>query len=302
MTRLSPRHPRYRSLVTRAHLAEESRRGVVAPEGLIAQGRGEAFDYFLGERTTASARRAERIAAHWLLAARRPVVSVNGNVAALAAPLIAQLADAVPTLLVEVNLFHRSPERVRMIADRLRDAGVRGILGLRPTARIPGLPSDRALVDADGIARCDVCLVPLEDGDRTAALRRLGKRVISIDLNPMSRTSVTSDLPIVDELSRALSEIARFARSRPRGVRAGKFPAVDAPTLLAAARRTMARGLTQAGRPPSGGSSGRSGARPPRGSAGRSRRTRRRSDRRRRSPPRSPRRPGPERRSPSGSR
>jgi 4-phosphopantoate---beta-alanine ligase len=263
MTRLSPRHPRYASLVTRAGLAEASRQGIVVPEGLIAHGRGEAFDYFLGERTTTSARQAERAAAVWLLAARRPVVSVNGNVSALAAPLVARLAAAVPLLLVEVNLFHRSQERAGAIADQLRAVGIRGVLGERPTARIPGLPSDRALVDARGIAKADVCLVPLEDGDRTAALRRLGQRVIAIDLNPMSRTSLTADLPIVDELRRALAEIARVAESAPRHIRPGRFPPVDRAALLASARRAMARGLTRAARPPSGGSSGRSAGRSP---------------------------------------
>ncbi|MGA8303531.1 MAG: hypothetical protein WB873_07565, partial [Thermoplasmata archaeon] len=71
--RLSPRHPRYRSLVVRARLSKQARLGVVALEGLIAHGRGEAFDYLLGERTTPSARRATRAAAQWLRAARHPV-------------------------------------------------------------------------------------------------------------------------------------------------------------------------------------------------------------------------------------
>src|SRR5271170_199963 len=192
--RLSPRHPRYRSLVVRTLLAEAARTGLVVPEGLIAHGRGEAFDYLLGERTSASARRAERVAAQWLRAARRPVLSVNGNVAALAADGVARLQKALPTLGVEVNLFHRSPHRVDLVAHALRDAGVKELLGVRPTARIPGLPSDRAHVDRRGIFVADVCLVPLEDGDRTEALRALGKRVISIDLNPLSRTSRSADL------------------------------------------------------------------------------------------------------------
>lgn len=187
--RISPRHPRAESLRTRAHLAQEMREGVVAPEGLIAHGRGEAFDYLLGERSSASARRAERAAAAWLLAARRPVVSVNGNVAALAAQPLARLVRALPRLRVEVNLFHRTPARAARVASRLRAAGIRTVLGVHPTARIPKLPSDRALVDREGIAQADVCLIPLEDGDRTEALRALGIRVISIDLNPLSRTS-----------------------------------------------------------------------------------------------------------------
>ncbi len=246
MTRLSPRHPRYASLRTRRDLADASRTGLVALEGLIAHGRGEAFDYFLGERTIPSARVAEGAAAVWLLAARHPVLSVNGNVAALAAPAVARLARAVPHLQVEVNLFHRTPARARAVGGLLRAAGVRTVLGERPTARIPGLSSDRARVDARGIARADVCLVPLEDGDRTEALQRLGKRIISIDLNPLSRTSVAADLPIVDELRRALAEIARAAeRTRLRAV-PGRFPRFGRAAALAAARRAMVVGLTKA--------------------------------------------------------
>lgn len=241
MTRLSPQHPRYASLLRRARLAEAARTGVVVPEGLIAQGRGEAFDYFLGERTTPSARRAERAAADWICRARHPVLSVNGNVAVLAAAEIAALVDAVPHLAVEVNLFHRTPARARAIARRLRAAGVPRVLGVRPTARIPGLPSDRARVDARGIARADVCLIPLEDGDRAEALRRLGKTVIAIDLNPMSRTALAADLPIIDDVTRALREIARAVRV-PRGRSLAPPRAAD---LLAAARREMTRGLAR---------------------------------------------------------
>ncbi|MCI4325266.1 MAG: phosphopantothenate/pantothenate synthetase [Thermoplasmata archaeon] len=270
MTRLSPRHPRYRSLRTRAHLGALARTGVVAPEGLIAHGRGEAFDYFLGERTTASARRAIRAAAVWLANADHPVVSVNGNVAALAAPAVARLQRARPGLSVEVNLFHRTPGRARRIATLLRSAGVLDVLGVVPNSRIPGLPSDRARVDRRGILVADVCLVPLEDGDRTEALRAMGKHVISIDLNPLSRTSETADLPIVDELTRALEGLAaELGRSRRRTV--GEFPPFDARGALRAARRTMARRLTSVGaRPPT---APRSARRPSAGTPRRSRRT-----------------------------
>jgi 4-phosphopantoate---beta-alanine ligase len=115
-------HPRYRSLVTRERLAECARKGVVAMEGLTAHGRGEAFDYLIGERTTASAFIAEKTAAAMLLAARRPVISVNGNTAALAAGEIADLQKASGAL-VEVNLFHRTEARVAMIEKILTDAG-----------------------------------------------------------------------------------------------------------------------------------------------------------------------------------
>jgi 4-phosphopantoate---beta-alanine ligase len=250
--RLSPRHPRYRSLVVRARLAELSRRGLVVPEGLIAHGRGEAFDYLLGERTIPSARRATRVAAEWLRAARRPVVSVNGNVAALAADEIARLQRGLPSLGVEVNLFHRTLPRAQRVARALHAAGVRSVLGVRPSARIPGLPSDRAYVDRRGIRVADVCLVPLEDGDRTEALRALGKRVISIDLNPLSRTSRFADLPIVDELVRTLGNLnhdLRLARRRPTP---GAFAPFDAAAALREALATIDRRLTREGaaRPP----------------------------------------------------
>jgi 4-phosphopantoate---beta-alanine ligase len=267
MTRLSPQHPRYRSLRVRAALADSLRRGVVVPEGLIAHGRGEAFDYLLGERTTPSARAAERTAAQWLLAARRPVVSVNGNVAALDAGGIARLARARPGLAVEVNLFHRTPRRARAIARVLRAAGVSEVLGVVPTAHLPGLPSDRSRVDARGIAAADVCLVPLEDGDRAGALRALGKRVIAIDLNPLSRTARTADLPIVDELSRALLHIAEeLERRSAAGRGTERFRAFDGPAALRAALKTMAQGW---GRPAPVPAS----PRPSRGSGRRSRRT-----------------------------
>jgi len=249
--RLSPRHPRYASLLVRAGLADAARRGLVIPEGLIAHGRGEAFDYLLGERTSPSARRAERMAARWLLAARRPVLSVNGNVAALASAEVAALQRAVPRLGVEVNLFHRTPTRARAVATALRRAGVRQVLGVHPTVRLPHLDSDRARIDARGIAVADVCLVPLEDGDRARALRLAGKRVISIDLNPLSRTSQEADLPIVDELTRALRGIALAARRfRPRSGGAG-LPQFDAAGARRQALRTIGQALRrEAARPP----------------------------------------------------
>jgi len=272
--RLSPRHPRYASLKVRRTLADASRRGLVAPEGLIAHGRGEAFDYFLGERSTPAARRAERAAAVWLLAARHPVVSVNGNVAALAGPEVARLARVLPGLGVEVNLFHRTGARAKLVATTLRRAGVRRVLGVRPSATIPGLPSDRAKVDRAGIFDADVCLVPLEDGDRTEALRALGKRVISVDLNPLSRTSRAADLPIVDELRRALSAIAEEVERRSGGPRPKSFVPFDRRAALAAALATMARGLRRAAvRRPIARPRTRASPRRFRGTSGRRRRT-----------------------------
>src|SRR2546426_7296798 len=56
-------HPRYTSLMTREKLVRAWKAGIVVPEGLIAHGRGEAFDYLLGEETSAPALVAEKAAA-----------------------------------------------------------------------------------------------------------------------------------------------------------------------------------------------------------------------------------------------
>lgn len=268
MTRISPRHPRYASLLVRRALAQAARDGLVVPEGLIAHGRAEAFDYLLGERTTPSAARAIRVAAAWLRAAERPVLSVNGNVAALASTEVALLTHVLPTLRVEVNLFHRTPARVRAVADQLRRAGVPEVLGIRPTARVPGLPSDRARVDRRGIWVADVVLIPLEDGDRAEALRAMGKRVIAIDLNPLSRTARSADLPIVDEVTRALTALARqIERLRGRPV-PSRRPSFDAQVALDDALREIQRHLSRAARA-EGGRGAAPASRPPLRGSGR---------------------------------
>jgi 4-phosphopantoate--beta-alanine ligase len=206
-------HPRYQSLAVRERLARYAQEGIVTLEGLTAHGRGEAFDYLMGEETSPSALRAERVAAALLLSAERPVISVNGNTAALAAGLIADLQEASGAA-VEVNLFHRTSERMAKITRLLEDQGVR-VLGGGPERLLP-LSHDRALCLRAGIGSADLVLVPLEDGDRCQALSDMGKTVITIDLNPLSRTARTADLTIVDELTRAVPAIARFCRELDR--------------------------------------------------------------------------------------
>ena len=203
-------HQRYDSLMRRETLVRAWKAGIVVPEGLIAHGRGEAFDYLFGERTIAPALVAERAGAAWLLRAKRPVLSVNGNVAALSAREVVRLARSIPAR-IEVNLFHRSEARVRRIRQLLERVGARNVLAERPDARVPGLESKRALSHREGVYGADVVLVPLEDGDRAEALVRMEKVVISVDLNPFSRTTRTASIPVVDELSRALLNIHRFA-------------------------------------------------------------------------------------------
>jgi 4-phosphopantoate--beta-alanine ligase len=205
MHRIPPDHPRYESLRIRQRMVWGQERGLAVREGLLAHGRGEAFDYLLGERTNPEARAAMRAAAAALLLAERPLLSVNGNVASLASPEMVRLASAIPGAALEVNLFHRTEGRARRIG---RGTAVRIFAG-GPNARLAGLSSDRAKCHRDGMFSADVVLVPLEDGDRAEALRRAEKTVIAIDLNPLSRTARTADITIVDNLVRALPELSR---------------------------------------------------------------------------------------------
>jgi len=215
--KISPNHPRFRSLETRERLVKGFQSGVVAPEGLIAHGRGEAFDYLFGEITPKSSRLATKAAVALLLGAKNPVISINGNTAALVSQDIVKLARSVPAG-VEVNLFHRSIARERRIASLLKHNGADQVLGVNAKARvrIRGVASPRRSVDAKGIGDADVVLIPLEDGDRTEALRNAGKAVIAIDLNPMSRTSQAATVTIVDNIIRAIPELLRITlRMKP---------------------------------------------------------------------------------------
>jgi len=205
-------HPRYESLLTRHRIEAGVERGITSRAGLVAQGRGEAFDYLLGEETLPSADDAARAAAALFLLADHPVVSVNGNAAALVPDGLVELAEATGADL-EVNLFHRTDERVAAIADHLREHGATTVKGETADARIPNLDHERGRVDADGIAAADVVLVPLEDGDRAAALADLGKTEVVIDLNPLSRSAAAADVPIVDNIVRAVPNVTAHARS-----------------------------------------------------------------------------------------
>jgi 4-phosphopantoate--beta-alanine ligase len=186
-------------------------KGLVTPTGLISHGRGEACDYLMGERTLVPSLDAERAAAAFLLAAKRPVVCVNGNAAALDPGNLILLAKEIRAK-VEVNIFHRTEERLQLLISYMEDNGAENVRGRNPDARIPQLTSDRALCTKEGIFDSDVILVPIEDGDRAKALADMGKTVIAIDLNPLSRTSKTASVSISDEMTRALENIIRFVR------------------------------------------------------------------------------------------
>ena len=205
-------HPRHDSLVTRHRIEAGVDAGITSRQGLIAEGRGEAFDYLLGEETIPSADDAERAAAAQLLLADHPVISVNGNAAALVPDELVELATVVDADL-EVNLFNRTPERMKAIAEHLREHGATDVLGLTGDGQIPGIDHERATVDADGIGDADVVLVPLEDGDRAAALADMGKTEIVIDLNPLSRSPQTAAIPVIDNILRAIPNITDHARA-----------------------------------------------------------------------------------------
>ena len=85
MVSIPKNHPRAKSLFIREKLIDGCDDGIVAKEGLLAHGRGEAFDYLLGEKTTPTAKNAIKAASAALLLAKNSVISVNGNIVALSA-------------------------------------------------------------------------------------------------------------------------------------------------------------------------------------------------------------------------
>tara|TARA_Y100001970_G_scaffold76723_1_gene97439 strand:- start:4044 stop:4829 length:786 start_codon:yes stop_codon:yes gene_type:complete len=230
-------HPRKASLMARQSLAEAAAQGLLAESAMIAHGRGEAFDYLLGEKTSGSARIAVRETAARLLEAERPVISLNGNTVVLAGEQAIRAA-AILGCPVEVNIYYRTPQRMDKLISALEDirvkvasdgspAGWKGsewpdsvnsveILGGDGDGRIEGLEGPRAICSSRGIEVADTVLVPLEDGDRCEVLVALGKQVLVIDLNPLSRTARMAHVTIVDEVSRAMSELCIALTEGPK--------------------------------------------------------------------------------------
>ncbi len=200
-------HPRYQSLLYRNLLVDGVEKGITSLHGLTAHGRGEAFDYLIGEKTFPFAQSAIDAAAALLILAKHPVISVNGNTAALVASEFVELAKLVGNNL-EVNLFHASKEREKKIKEHLIKHGAIKVL-MPGKGRIPGIDSNRRMISSEGQGKADVVFVPLEDGDRTAALEKMGKRVITVDLNPLSRTAQTATITIVDHVNRAVVKLIK---------------------------------------------------------------------------------------------
>jgi 4-phosphopantoate--beta-alanine ligase len=200
---ISKRHPRYASLTLRECIEAGLKHGITSLNGLIAHGRGEAFDYLLSEKTHFFAVEAIRAAARLLLEAKHPVISVNGNTAALVPKEMVRLSKLL-TAPLEINLFHPSRNRVQKIQKHLQRYGAKNILLPEESVNIPNVHSKRKFVNEKGIYGADVIFVPLEDGDRTEALVKEGRKVITVDLNPLSRTAKYATVTIVDNIVRCL--------------------------------------------------------------------------------------------------
>ena len=216
---VDPEHPRYQSLMIRKKIAEAGVKGMLADSAMIAHGRGEAFDYLLGEQTIPSALDATREAAARLVKSNNPVLSLNGNAIALAGQEFLTIASQLGCP-IEINIFYRTPQRMGALIGHLKmlnqklDLNVE-ILGGIPDARIPGLEGPRGACQQDGIFEADTVLVPLEDGDRCEALMAMGKTVLVIDLNPISRSSRGCTVGIVDEVTRVAKNLIQFIPQKP---------------------------------------------------------------------------------------
>ena len=209
---LSKAHPRYESLVLREKIVKASKAGYLADSAMIAHGRGEAFDYLLGEKTTLPAKRAMYVTVAIMLLSKNPVISVNGNTVALAIDEVIEFAKSVNAK-IEINLFYRSDERVDKITELFKHHGYPELLGSNDDEieYINEIKNPRASASKNGIYTADTVLVPLEDGDRAEILARSGKNIITIDLNPLSRTSRMSDVSIVDNVVRSLPFMTKIA-------------------------------------------------------------------------------------------
>ena len=52
MAEIPESHPRRKSLISRKTIVNATKQGLLADSAMIAHGRGEAFDYLLGEKTS----------------------------------------------------------------------------------------------------------------------------------------------------------------------------------------------------------------------------------------------------------
>ena len=230
MVEVPESHPRKKSLLSRQKIVDATKNGLLADSAMIAHGRGEAFDYLLGEKSSNSARLAIKESASRLIESDNPIISVNGNTVVLAGKSLIRVA-AVLNCPIEVNIYYRTEERMSKLNSFLEkqkeivskeknpdnwigdwNNAVKSvkILGKEGDGRIQGLEGPRSICSSQGIEKADVILVPLEDGDRCEALVNLGKQVLVVDLNPLSRTAKMATITIVDEISRAAELLLEY--------------------------------------------------------------------------------------------
>lgn len=201
--KLPKSHPRYKSLRTRDLIVKGVENGITSIHGLIAHGRGESFDYLIKEKTNKFARKSIEAAASLLLLSKRPVISVNGNAAALVPKELIKLSE-LANAPIEINIFHSSKIRELKIKKHLEKHGAKNVLLPKKHAKIKFLESNRKYANPNGIMKADVVFVPLEDGDRAESLIKNGKKIIAVDLNPLSRTAQKATITIVDNIIRAM--------------------------------------------------------------------------------------------------
>ena len=202
MTNIPNSHPRAVSLRTRNKIVEGVEKGITSIHGLIAHGRGEAFDYLIKEKTQSFAKKAIKATAALLLLSGNPVISVNGSTAALVPDEAIKLSKTIPAKL-EINIFHASKQREDNIKKFLLKKGAKEVL-MPGSAKLKYIDHNRRFCNKNGIYKADVVFVPLEDGDRCEALIKMGKKVITVDLNAKSRTARKATITIVDNIIRAM--------------------------------------------------------------------------------------------------
>lgn len=204
-------HPRHASLSTRERLIRAHERGIVSTAGLIAHGRGEAFDYLLGEYTHDFAIDAIEAMAANIVLARHPVFVVNGNVAGLVAEDVVALSREAP-LHIEVNLFTPSVRRTQSIVELIEGFGGTAHTPGDEMTTLPGVSSSRSSISVSGLGSADFVVAPLQDGDMVHALKKAGMKTATIDLNPLSRSAQDADITVVDNITRALPLIRDAVR------------------------------------------------------------------------------------------
>ena len=245
-TSSDPKHPRFLSNFYRDLLSEGVRKGITSLQGLTAHGRGETFDYLMGEKTCSFARLSIHAAASLILLSKFPVVSVNGNTVILSGKGLVKLSQLINCPL-EINLYHASKLRERKIFTYLQNLGGMNIL-LPDKTKIKGIYSNRKMISKSGQKMADLVFIPLEDGDRTRALIHLGKKVITIDLNPLSRTANDATITIVDNIVRALPlliQVITQFRQLSRNELQSKLNSYDNKKNLARALRFIRKRLAE---------------------------------------------------------